>query len=68
MLQPEFSLGLLLIATAVGIGAWSERKGGSFVAGFFASILLTPLVAGLILALRRRSPTKSPAKYGVHRI
>jgi hypothetical protein len=68
MPQPDFFTGLLLIAFAIGIGAWSERKGGSFAAGFFASILLTPLVAGLILALRRRSPTESPTEYGVHRI
>lgn len=68
MPQHDFFGGLLLIAFAIGIGTWSERKGGSFVAGFFASILLTPLVAGLILALRRRSPTESPTKYGIKRI
>jgi hypothetical protein len=35
------------------IGAWSRRKGGSFIAGFAFSLLLSPLVAGLIVAVRK---------------
>ena len=51
-MQDHF-LSYFLLAAAIGIGAWSERKGGSFIAGFFASIFLTPFVAGLILAVRQ---------------
>lgn len=40
------------VAFALIIGLWSRRKGGSFVAGFLASFLLSPLIAGLILAVR----------------
>lgn len=38
---------------AVIIGIWSHRKGGSFIAGFLFSLLLSPLLAGLILAVRK---------------
>ena len=41
------------LALALGVGVWSERKGGSFVAGVLASVCLTPFVAALILAVRR---------------
>jgi hypothetical protein len=35
------------------IGAWSRRKGGSFIAGFVFSLVLSPIVAGLITAVRK---------------
>jgi hypothetical protein len=34
------------------IGIWSVRKGGNFIAGFFFSLLLSPLIAALIVAVR----------------
>ena len=43
----------LWLLFSVVIGVWSRRKGGSFIAGFLFSLLLSPLVAGLILAVRK---------------
>jgi hypothetical protein len=43
----------LWLLFAVVIGIWSRRKGGSFIAGFLFSLLLSPLIAGLILAVRK---------------
>jgi hypothetical protein len=71
MPQHDFFGGLLLIAFAIGIGTWSERKGGSFVAGFFASILLTPIVAALILAWRhplKKSAVSNSGRKTIRRI
>ncbi len=34
------------------IGFWSRKKGGSFIAGFVFSLILSPLIAGIIVALR----------------
>lgn len=42
---------------SVVVGVWSRRKGGSFISGFLFSLLLSPLIAGLILAVRK--PLKS---------
>jgi hypothetical protein len=53
MTSTDIIVGGAYFALAVVIGAWSERKGGSFAAGFFASMLLTPLVAGPIVAMRK---------------
>jgi hypothetical protein len=49
-----FELMFLLwwFAFAFLIAKWSERKGGSYWAGFFMSMLLSPLLAALILAVR----------------
>lgn len=43
----------LWLLFALVIGVWSRRKGGSFIAGFLFSLLLSPLIAGLILAVRK---------------
>ena len=43
---------LLWIIFAAIVGAWSRSKGGSFIAGFMFSVLLSPLIAGLIVAFR----------------
>jgi hypothetical protein len=41
------------IAFAFIIANWSVKKGGSYWAGFFMSMLLSPLLAALILATRK---------------
>ena len=45
------------ISLSLVVGAWSHKRGGSFIAGFGFSILLSPLIAGLIVAVR--DPNKS---------
>jgi hypothetical protein len=35
------------------IGFWSYRKGGSFIAGCICSLVLSPLVAAVLLAVRK---------------
>ena len=46
----EFVILWLIFAALIGL--WSRNKGGSFIAGFLFSILLSPLIAGFIVALR----------------
>ena len=41
------------------IGAWSSEKGGSFIGGFFMAVIISPLLAGVILAVRRPLPYKA---------
>ena len=48
----------LWVIFAALIGLWSRNKGGSFVAGFVFSLLLSPLIAGLIVALRNPNSTE----------
>src|SRR5258707_15856615 len=43
----------LYAGLCIVIGAWSREKGGSFVAGFFMAMIISPLLAGLILAVRK---------------
>jgi len=40
------------VAFSLIIGAWSHKRGGSFIAGFVFSLLLSPLIASLILVVR----------------
>lgn len=40
------------------VGAFSRAKGHSFIAGFFFSMLLSPLIAGLIVAVRAPNTAK----------
>ena len=46
----EFLVLWVLFATIVGL--WSRKKGGSFLAGFVFSLILSPLIAGIIVAFR----------------
>lgn len=41
------------VTVSLIIGAWSRRKGGSFIAGFVFSLLLSPPIAALIVAVRK---------------
>lgn len=43
----------LWIMFSLIVGIWSRRKGGSFIAGFIFSLLLSPLIAALIVAVRK---------------
>lgn len=43
----------LWVIFAFIIGAYSRNKGGSFLAGFCFSLLLSPLLTALILAVRK---------------
>ena len=45
--------GSFWVLFSVVIGIWSRRKGGSFIAGLLFSMLLSPLIAALILAVRK---------------
>lgn len=40
------------IGFSVVVGFLSKSKGGSFIAGFFMSLIISPLLAGLIVLVR----------------
>ncbi len=44
---------LIYVLLAFVVGAFSSSRGHSFLAGFFFSLLLSPLIAGLIVAVRK---------------
>jgi hypothetical protein len=48
-----WSIGLTWLLFSLVVGIWSRRKGGSFIAGFIFSMLLSPLIAALIVAVRK---------------
>ncbi|MEO8466275.1 MAG: zinc ribbon domain-containing protein [Gammaproteobacteria bacterium] len=49
---------LIYVLLALIVGAFSRSKGHSFIAGFFFSLLLSPLIAGLIVAVRAPNRAK----------
>jgi len=48
-----FEIQFFWVVASLIIGAWSYKKGGSFIAGFAFSLLLSPPIAALIVAVRK---------------
>lgn len=52
---------IVWIFLSFGLGAWNKSKGHSFAGGFFLSLLLSPVIALIIIAIRKPNAQKVEA-------
>lgn len=51
-------IAVVWIVASLAVGYWNSTRGHSFLAGFFFSLLLSPVIAALIIAVRKPNTKK----------